>query len=85
LQYHNRNDIFPESRICGKLSICKIQAFNYLYNSYQKQIKQSIRKIYKFFTDSEGFRYSLLLCWNQDVLKNVINMLPLKGTDIIKL
>jgi len=48
LQYHNQNDIFPESCMGGNLSICKIQVFNRLFNSYQKQIRQSIRKINKF-------------------------------------
>ena len=48
LQYHNRKDIFPESCLGGNLGISKIQVFNRLFNSYQKQIRQSIRKIDKF-------------------------------------
>lgn len=60
LQYHNLNAIFPESCICGELGNSKIQVLNSLFNGYQKQIRQSIHKIYIFFTDPEGFRQRLL-------------------------
>ena len=85
LQYHNRKGVFPESRMCYNFSTRKIQVFNCLFIRYQKQIRQSIRKIDKYVIDSEGFRYSLLFCRGMDVLNDIISQLRLKNLRDLKL